>query len=219
MTADTVKLLAAVARRLTLKEGEEKVTGARQSNTVRRGIDLTKIVDAESSPYDHVRNMVKDMVYAAEGGAVQRDNVYGNILRQLEAHIRSESYSKAQVYIELQQELEFNCWRVLVDIPHPETKGVLVRHYITGHQYYAFPITFISRDPEIIPVAYNLFPVWTSQEVFTDVTVNFDTKTIYHAFHTLSNPAALGIYVCDMDGNVRNRYEPGAVPQEVRNAL
>lgn len=222
MTADAAKLLAAVSRRLVLKETESRTpaSSAARSNTRVCGIDLSAACDDEASAAVRLKNLIKDMVYAAEGDPTHRDIAFNSILRSIELRIQPESYAKGQVYVELQQQLELNCWRVMVDIPHPETKGMLVRHYITNTNYYAFPITFVKLDPKIEAVPYVLMPpTWTMSEVFAETVVNFDTKTIYHSFSVTNNDDGLGVYVCDMDGTVRMRHGPGNVPREVRNAF
>ena len=221
MTQDSVKLLSVVSKRLIQKELEPRAMRPFRHNTIVRGIDLTtKGGDSVESAANEAINMIKDAVYAADGTPEQCNNVHGNICRQLQWRLTLARLQNAQVYVELQKELELNRWRIMIDLPHPETKGMLVRHYVTGNEYYAFPITFVKLDPNVEPIPYNILPPsWTMSHTFIGVVVNFDTKKIIHAYQPPGVDAAIGAYLCGMDGGIIAHYEPGTLPREIRDAL
>lgn len=205
-------LLLAARKRLSsecapLKAGDTGSAPTPASRVV--GVDLAGVENHRLT----LVNLVKELVFSSVRGKPDNACNYlvDKIIESMESLISTERLATAQVFLEIKpiDEPGEVKWRAFVDIPVVERPGEFIRHYITRHMYYAYPVQMVAMKPNFTKVPYSTVPPsWTSVEVFTDLLVNFDEQFIKHEYKR-SDMQGVGVYICEMNGEIRAHHQPG----------
>lgn len=206
------KLLSAAKIRL---EGNSDSTGRVVDDVLPdsriAGINLAAF-HAEENHKLHLVNMVKELVYGylPDQPIAPAERVVNDILLRIEERVSGERLAKGTVTVEIQKAVVEGGvkWRVFVDIPNEELRGVFVRHYIAPGQCYAYPIEYIKTNPAPETEPFSVIPpLWPATDWFTGLTVDFDSRVIIHTYRSLGKDAS-GEFRCEMDGTVISHEQP-----------